>query len=280
MSTKRLAQQVVPGANGAESATAEDGAVRPRDSFFHWSATADATRQSRKPADKIALVQSYFESVAEETIGPAARFLAGVVFQRHGDGTTIVSRSLIVDVIQDLTRIPPAEFRERYVKHGDLGDAAAEIFAGRLPSGIAVVDVMGWSDELAAVSGTDERRDLVREMLSRLSGLEAQYLVRLVGGDLHIGLKETHIEEALAKAFDEPLAAVRHANRILGDIGEAARLARRHALDGTGDGASGNGDGTHPRPAIDTVQPFTRAPSRALDRHRDDSMSKAGKRSA
>ena len=229
MSTKRLAQQVVPGANGAESATAEDGAVRPRDSLFHWCGTVDAIGQWSKRVDKVALLRSYFESVAAQTIGPAARFFVGRILPRHE--TIGVGPSLVVDAIQELTHISADEFRERYVKHGDLGDAAAEIFAGRLPSGIAVDDVMIWVDELATTPDPDARRLLVRDMFARLNGLEARYLVKLLGGTADFGVTEAHVEEALAKAFGEPLAAVRRATVLRGDIGEVAQLARRHALD-------------------------------------------------
>jgi DNA ligase-1 len=44
-------------------------------------------------------------------------------------------------------------------------------------------------------------------------------------GDLRIGLKESLVEEAIAKAFEATLADVQRANMLLGDIGETSRLA-------------------------------------------------------
>lgn len=231
MSTKPLAQQVVPGADGAESATAEDGAVRPRDSLFHWCGTVDAIRQSTKRVEKSALLEAYFESVAEQTIAPAARFFSGVIFPRHDVRTIRVGWSLVVDAIQDLSHVHPVKFRDRYIKHGDLGDAVAEVFAGRLPSGIAVEDIATWTEALATTTEAETRRVLMRDMLARLSALEAQYLVKLIGGKLRIGIKEAQVEEALANTFGQPLAAVRRANLLRGDIGEVARLTRRRSLD-------------------------------------------------
>ena len=199
MSTRPLAQQVVPGANGAKSATAEDGAVRPRDSLFHWCGTVDAISHSTGQIEKISLLEAYFGAVAEQTIAPAARFFAGQIFP-PGDTRTIgVGWSLVVDTIQDLSRISATEFRARYERHGDLGDVAAEAFAGRLPSGIAVVDTATWADQLADAADEDRRRVLLREMLARLSSFEAKYLVKLVGGELRIGVEVAHIETALAR---------------------------------------------------------------------------------
>ena len=77
MSTKPVAHQVVPGVRGAESASAEEGAVRPRDSFFHWCGTADAIRTTTSRPEKRAILDAYFVAVAEETVAPAARFFDG-----------------------------------------------------------------------------------------------------------------------------------------------------------------------------------------------------------
>lgn len=199
MSTKPLAKQVVPGAKGAESSTAEDGAVRPRDSVFHWCGTVDAIRRTSDPLEKGALLGAYFEAVAYETLAPAARYFAGQLLPPDDPRTITIDRSLVAGAIEDLTRIAPDAFRTRSSADADLGDVAAEAFAGRLPSGIAVVDVEAWAENLANASENDARRVLVREMLARLSAIEARYIVQLVGGELRIGLTDEQIAEAVAK---------------------------------------------------------------------------------
>ena len=60
MSTKPLSQQVVTGADGAESANAQDGAVRPRDSLFHWCGTADSVRRTNERGKRCSLLDAYF----------------------------------------------------------------------------------------------------------------------------------------------------------------------------------------------------------------------------
>ena len=44
-------------------------------------------------------------------------------------------------------------------------------------------------------------------------------------GDLRIGLKESLVEEAIAKAYGATLREVQRANMLLGDIGETLKLA-------------------------------------------------------
>ena len=56
-------------------------------------------------------------------------------------------------------------------------------------------------------------------------------MVKILTGDLRIGLREGLVEEAIARAFDVPLDEVSEANMLLGDIGATAALASRRELD-------------------------------------------------
>jgi DNA ligase 1 len=230
MSTKPLAQQVVTGANGAESANAQDGAVRPRDSLFHWCGTADSLRRTNDRGARCSLLEAYFGAVAEESIAPAARYFLGSVLPAREGRRLGVDPSLIEQAIRDLTHLSTRALRARAREYGDLAAAAADVFAGRLPSGVSIIDVVRWADEMADANDATERRTVLRDMFARLSALEAQYVVRLLGGELQIGVDEALIEEALATAFSQPLDAVRRAAALRGDIGEVAALARRRML--------------------------------------------------
>ena len=230
MSTKPLSQQVVTGADGAESANAQDGAVRPRDSLFHWCGTADSVRRTNERGARCSLLDAYFGAVAEESIAPAARYFLGSMLPARDERRLGVDSSLIEETIRDLSRLSTRALRARTRKYGDLAAVAADVFAGRLPSGLSITDVALWADELVDASDATERRTILRDMFARLSALEAQYVVRLLGGELQIGVDGALIEEALAAAFSQPLDAVRRAATLGGDIGEVATLARRRML--------------------------------------------------
>ena len=197
MSTKPLARQVVPGPAGAESASAADGSIRPRDSLFHWCGTVDAITNTADAAGQRALLDAYFESIATESVAPAIRFFAGEFLEGP---TTRIQWALIANAIQDLTRVNVSRRRGRRIVQGDLSNAVAEAFAGRLPSGLSMSDVDVWSNELSAADEGETQGELVRGMLARLSAMEAKYLVSLISGDLRIGISRQQIEEAAATA--------------------------------------------------------------------------------
>jgi len=198
MSTKPVAHQVVPGARGAESAAAEDGAVRPRDSLFHWCGTADAIRTTTSRPEKRSILDAYFVVVAEETVAPAARFFVGGFFPPTDPRTDPIEAALVADAIRELAPGASDDLRGRRKKPRDIASVAADVFAGRLPSGIPMSGVAGWADDLAAANDPDAQRRLIGEMLARLSSLEARYVVQLIVGELDIGLSPEDIEGALA----------------------------------------------------------------------------------
>lgn len=193
MSTKPLAHQVMPGAGDAESAAAAEGAVRTRDSLFHWCGTADAIRQSR-PDEKAPLLDAYFAAVGEETVAAAARYFAGRFFPEQDASTPAVARGVIADSIRELTRCEIDD-----VERGDLAGFAAMAFAGRLPSGVAISEIAEWGEELARASGSDREEALVTEMLARVSSLEAQYLVALLTSTLGALAEAASIAAAVAR---------------------------------------------------------------------------------
>src|SRR6267154_4939437 len=78
---------------------------------------------------------------------------------------------------------------------------------------------------LAQQRGPTAKQALLAHSLQRLSALEAKYFIKIATGELRIGLKESLVEEAMAKAFDQALFAVQRANMLVGDITDVLRLA-------------------------------------------------------
>jgi DNA ligase-1 len=100
-------------------------------------------------------------------------------------------------------------------------------------SGISPPSVLEVADAFRAIArarGIAPKSELIRGLLARCDALSAKYVVKIITGELRIGLKESLVEEAIARAFDEKAAAVQRANMLLGDIGEALRLAAAHTL--------------------------------------------------
>src|SRR6185369_6057223 len=79
---------------------------------------------------------------------------------------------------------------------------------------------------LSETRGIKNKTALLTAVLHRATPREAKYLVKLLAGDLRIGLREGLVEDAIARCFNQPLRDVSQANMLLGDIGETATRAR------------------------------------------------------
>jgi DNA ligase-1 len=83
---------------------------------------------------------------------------------------------------------------------------------------------------MAAAKTTAIRAALVEGLLRQASPLEAKYLLKLMLGDMRIGVKQSLVEEAIAVAASScgrsaEVAAVRHAVMLEADLGKAALRA-------------------------------------------------------
>src|SRR5689334_23246689 len=72
---------------------------------------------------------------------------------------------------------------------------------------------------------TGERQRLLRELFSRATSAEQEFLFRLVIGELRQGAVEGLMVEAVARAAGLPADQVRRARMMAGDLGPVARAA-------------------------------------------------------
>jgi DNA ligase-1 len=201
------------------------------DAFDRWASAADAVRSTTRRLQKLAVLTDYLPSLRDESLAIAARFFSGFVFPRHDARTTRVGGSILWTALASLTGLPDEALAEAYGRYGDAGDMVGEVLASQLPSVQTLAWVEGRFASLAQASGLTARREIVRDTLATLGAKEARYFAKLLGGELRIGLKEAQVEEAVARAFDRPIEQVRHANRLRGDVGEVAVLARQGTLE-------------------------------------------------
>jgi DNA ligase-1 len=147
--------------------------------------------------------------------------------------TTNVGGAALIAAIEGASGADPALLRARLVALGDPGDVAREAFAaspraaGQAPAPLLRLgDVDAFFGTLAASAGAKRKVEMVTQTLGRATPLEAKYLVKLLAGDLRIGLREGAVEDAIARLAAVEVGRVQWVNMLTGDIGETALLAR------------------------------------------------------
>ncbi len=192
---------------------------------------ADAVGATTKKREKLRLVSEFFGSLSVADAALAARFLSGRAFAGHDERTLGVGGSALSRVIAAAAGKVGESLGTAYRKHGDLGDMTEELLRTSHREGdLPLADVAKLFDELAGARVQTHKSELLAKAFARASAGDAKYIVKIITGDLRIGSKESLVEEAIAKAFERPLAEVRRANMMTGDIGETLTLAADNKL--------------------------------------------------
>jgi DNA ligase 1 len=194
--------------------------------------TCEAVAATTKKTEKVRCVAGYFRSHPADA-AQAALFLSGRAFPAWEERTLQVGGAQLWRAVAEISGKGEVALTAAYRKYGDLGSAAADVLANTAleKSSLTTNDVAAALEELARTSAAAAKSKVLLSLLRRATALEAKYIIKIIGGDMRIGLRESLVEEAIAAAFDEPLAGVQRANMLLGDIAETLRLAAAHTLD-------------------------------------------------
>ncbi|HEV2885098.1 MAG TPA: ATP-dependent DNA ligase [Pyrinomonadaceae bacterium] len=195
---------------------------------------AEKVASTTKKLEKAALLGSYLKDLNDTDLSRAARYFAGHQFASNDARTTNVGGSIISTALGEATGIDFEQLSPIYVRLGDAGEAAQEVIKnapgpGRHPK-ITLAETESVITRLSETRGIKNKTRLLIEVLSHATPLEAKYLIKLLAGDLRIGLREGLVEDAIARVFEKPLANVALVNMLLGDIGETAVRARANDL--------------------------------------------------
>src|SRR2546425_4371263 len=187
--------------------------------------TCERIAGTPKKLEKVAIVGEYIKSCPIDQAVVSAVFLSGRPFPVWEETTLNVGGALLWRGVEDFSGKPEQELSAAYRRHGDLGAVAAEVLPSVTGPDLSVVEVQDRFRKIAAAGGPSAKPASVRELLSQVTPLEAKYILKIITGDLRIGLKESLVEEAIAKAYGGTLAQVQRANMLLGDIGQTLELA-------------------------------------------------------
>jgi DNA ligase 1 len=192
--------------------------------------TCEQVSGTTKKLEKKSLLAAYFLSISLEEAAIAAVFFSGRPFPMWEETTLQVGGSSLWRIVQGLSEKSETELSAAYRRHGDLGAVAGEALPPREATDLPLTEIQKRFRKIAALRGPAAKSAEVRELLSLVTPLEAKYIIKIMTGDLRIGLKESLVEEAIAAAYDVLLAQTQRANMLLGDIGEALRYAAEGKL--------------------------------------------------
>jgi DNA ligase-1 len=201
-----------------------------------WSELAERVAGTTRTSEKTSLLARYLATLPSEELCAAATFLAGRPFAESDQRAVGLGWATIASVVSKLAGTPAGALGAAYDHSSDLGMAVAEVLALRPdqpdPShSPGLEEVAEAFAAMESAPGAAARAAVFASLLERCDPLTAKYVVKILTGELRIGLREGLLEAAIAEAFERPQPAVGMALMLTGDTGETAVLAKEDRLD-------------------------------------------------
>jgi DNA ligase-1 len=213
----------------------------------------EAGRLKKRAAIAAEISAVHTAASESEDAGLFALYLAGTPFAEADARKLNAGGALLSKALLAVSGATDVALTAAYRRHGDMGAAAFDLLMAAAEThvpesgpfdklrasygtpgsvvGLTLVDVADAFVAMAAAKTTAIRAALVEGMLRRATPLEAKYLLKLMLGDMRIGVKQSLVEEAIAVAAGAPVEAVRRAVMLEADLAWAVRRAFAGTLD-------------------------------------------------
>ena len=177
--------------------------------------------------EKTRILAAYLRTLTDDDLRRAAVYMSGRAFPPSQRRTLGLGWSTVNKVISSISGKDEAELGRIFRKHSDLGDWAGEALDGSTEARpVTLAEVEATLDAIRLARGAAKAAPL-EALIRRLDHDAARFFVKVVSGELRIGLSEGLVEAAVAEAFGVPITTVKRLHLITGDIGETAARCKR-----------------------------------------------------
>jgi DNA ligase-1 len=200
-----------------------------------WSEIAERVAATTRTSQKTAILADYFRDLAPDELPIAATFLTGRPFPETDQRSAGIGWSAIATVVAAVAGVERAEMGAAYDRHSDLGRSVQDVLAGAgheppPETSPTLTEVAAAFQAIELARGPAAKSAIFRALIARSEPQTAMAIVKVLSGELRIGLREGLVEAALAAAFERPIDDVKWAGMLTGDIGQVAALARDDRL--------------------------------------------------
>src|ERR1700691_3753053 len=184
-------------------------------------------RLKKRAAIAEGIATAHAEAPESGNAGLFALYLAGAPFAEADSRKLNAGGALLSRALLQVAGANESVLTAAYRRYGDMGAAAFDLLAAEAekPAALTLAEVNEAFAAMALAKTTAIRTALVEGLLGRATALEAKYLIKLMLGDMRIGVKQSLVEEAIAVAAGVEVAAVRHAVMLEADLSRAVERA-------------------------------------------------------
>jgi DNA ligase-1 len=182
---------------------------------------------------KIDFLVGYLRGLDRDDLETATRWLTGEALPRRAGRRSLnVGSATIKRALVSVPGIKLERYHEISAVQNDIARTARILLQEVIlyPKPLKLNEIQSFFTDLHDKVGSLEKMEFLSKRLYELHPSEGELVVKLLTGDLRIGLKEGLVEEAVALAFQADDLDLRQANMLTGDLGRTAVLAKQGRL--------------------------------------------------
>jgi len=192
-----------------------------------------------KRLEKTDILSKFLEYLSEKD-KDVLYLLNGEIYPNYDERKIGISNQLVIKALSKASGVPSEKVVQEWKKIGDLGKVAEKLINSKKQStlfsksNLTTQKVLENLRKLPILEGegtVDKKISLIVELLTSASPLESIYLSRTLIGDLRIGIQESTIRDAIAKAFfnsdKESSKMIQEGIDNLNDLAEIFIVARK-----------------------------------------------------
>ena len=183
--------------------------------------------------EKTRILAAYLRALDDDDLRRAAVFMSGRAFSPSKRRTLGLGWAAVSKAVSSISGLDEDELGRIFRKHSDLGDWAGEALAGRTQAEPVTLQEIEETLEAIRTARGAKKSEPLEKLLRRLDPEAARFFIKVISGELRIGLSEGLVEAAIAEAFEVPITQVKRVHLITGDIGETAVRCKHKQFDTT-----------------------------------------------
>ena len=197
-----------------------------------------------KRLEKTSILADFLRKVRDEEpeiLPIVTLFSLGRVFPTWSEEELGIGSKLLMKALSMVIGVRPKDVEDQMRETGDIGLAAEKLYRNKSQSTLftrphlTIEKVYRNLVSMAEISGKraqQKKIDILMELLSAASPLEAKYIARTVLEELRVGVGEGTIKDAISEAFGIPKEVTERAHMLINDMGLVAQVARNEGEEG------------------------------------------------
>ena len=187
--------------------------------------------------EKEDIIADFLKSIKEndpDITYDVALLLQGKIFPPWSDKEMGISTQLIIKALSKLLGENTKSIEDKLASVGDMGEITQELVKNnkqvtffKVPLTIKkVISNLRKTESITGSNSQNKKLNLILELYTSASPLEAKYITRTITEKLRIGVGEGTLVEAIAKAYSIDKEVIDRAYMLSNDLGEVARRAQ------------------------------------------------------